>query len=168
MIYTGIGARSTPPEILKAMTSMGRFMAEWGHTLRSGGAQGADQAFEEGCKEREGKMEIYLPFKRFRGNESPLFGSCRESRMIAKEFHPAWNVLGPTARDFMGRNTYQILGLSLDKPTNVVVCWTSNGGDKGGTSQAIRMARHYGIPVINLGSTSLEESEKKLMEILIP
>lgn len=168
MIYTGIGARSTPPEIRKAMVSMGRFMAEWGHTLRSGGAQGADEAFETGCDERNGEKEIYLPFARFRGNESPLFGSCREARMIAKKYHPVWEILGDTARDFMGRNTYQILGKDLKTPTDFVICWTHNGAEKGGTSQAIRLAKDYGIPVINLGSDSLSKSEEKLMKLIVP
>ena len=43
-----------------------------------------------------------------------------------------------------------ILGNSLDNPVKFVVCWTSNGKDKGGTGLAIRLARHHGIRVFNL------------------
>ena len=166
MIYVGIGARATPDHILEAMESMGRFMAEHGHTLRSGGARGADQAFEIGCDQRSGTKEIYLPHKGFQGSRSPLFGSCREARMIASKYHPKWDALGSYVRDLMARNSYQILGKDLKTPADFVVCWTPGGREVGGTSQAIRIAKDYDIPVINLGSDTLSEAEEKVMKIL--
>lgn len=166
MIYTGIGARATPPNILIGMTSVGRFMASGGHTLRSGGAAGADEAFEKGCVEKDGAMEIYLPWRSFRHNQSPLFGSCKESRQIAKDFHPNWPILGGPARDFMGRNTYQILGKDLKTPTGFVLCWTPDGKSVGGTSQAIRLAQAHDIPVLNLGCMSFDEVNKRVTELI--
>ena len=46
--YTGVGSRETPSDILEVMESVGYALASQGWTLRSGGAVGADQAFERG------------------------------------------------------------------------------------------------------------------------
>lgn len=45
MFYTGIGSRQTPPEILKMMTKIATQLESKGWVLRSGGAEGADEAF---------------------------------------------------------------------------------------------------------------------------
>jgi len=37
-------------------------------------------------------------------------------------------------------------------PSNFVICYTPHGKDIGGTSQAIRIAKHHHIPVYNLGN----------------
>ena len=167
MIYTGIGARKTPPVILKAMHSMARFMASHDHTLRSGGAPGANTAFEEGSGVlQSGPKEIYLPYKAFNRNWSSLFDSTLEARKIAKLFHPAWSNLSCRGRDFMGRNSYQILGLDLKTPTDFVICWTPEGKVTGGTGQALRMALHYEIPIVNLGLLNLREANDKIEEIM--
>ena len=47
--YAGIGARKTPNHVLKYMELQGKLLAEKGYILRSGGAKGADSAFERGC-----------------------------------------------------------------------------------------------------------------------
>lgn len=166
MIYTGIGSRKAPPEILKAMASLGKYMALEGFTLRSGGAKGADSAFEDGCDSVHGKKEIYLPYAFFNRNQSPLFGSHYGARRIAKLFHPNWDNIGDHGRDFMGRNTYQVLGVDLNKPTEFIVCWTPHGKIVGGTGQALRMADHYRIPVINLGSMDLTEAQDKILNLI--
>ena len=166
MIYTGIGSRETPPDIKDKMTSLARYMASWGHTLRSGGAPGADTAFESGCVDKNGKMEIYLPFKKFNKNESLLNEPTKEARLLARHFHPNWPNLGYTGRQFMARDAYQILGLDLKTPTDFVVCWTPNGKVVGGTGQALRMAEHYRIPVFNFGSMSLDEMDKAITSML--
>ena len=47
-IYAGIGSRTTPKVILDLMTSFAKIYAGKGYTLYSGGADGADTAFEYG------------------------------------------------------------------------------------------------------------------------
>jgi len=49
------------------MTKIAQRMSEKGFVLRSGGAKGADEAFENGA----GEKEIYLPWRGFRDNPSP-------------------------------------------------------------------------------------------------
>lgn len=61
--YTGIGSRSTPPDVLALMTRIARLLRAENFTLRSGRAAGADQASEEGAGD---KGVIYLPWSGFR------------------------------------------------------------------------------------------------------
>ena len=47
----------------------------------------------------------------------------------------------------MARNSYQVLGLKLDLPVQFIICYTDGNG---GTQQALRIANHYNIKIINL------------------
>jgi hypothetical protein len=65
--YAGIGSRQTPDHVLAAITAVAKVLAERGYILRSGGAEGADTAFEKGA----GKAtEIFLPWRGFNQNDS--------------------------------------------------------------------------------------------------
>lgn len=161
MIYTGIGSRKTPVGALKDMQDIGSYLAKCGWTLRSGGAGGADSAFERGCDSSNGKKEIFIPWNgfnnRWRNNKTVITGANEFSKEIAAQFHPNWAACSRGARSLHARNVCQILGFSLDKPSYVVICWTPKGSGSGGTGQAIRIARHYEIPVIDLGHPNGEE-----------
>ena len=69
-IYTGIGSRKTPPFMCWVMTKLAQDLCAKQALLRSGGAGGADTAFEDGADWRK---EVYLPWKGFNGNESKLY-----------------------------------------------------------------------------------------------
>ena len=56
--YAGIGTRVTPPAVLERMTNIGMLLAMQGFVLRSGGARGADRAFEEGAVTRSIRREL--------------------------------------------------------------------------------------------------------------
>lgn len=56
----------------------------------------------------------------------------------------------------MARNAMQIAGRDCKTPADVVICWTKDGKEVGGTSQAIRIARAKNIPVLNLGNRKTE------------
>jgi hypothetical protein len=150
--YAGIGSRSTPHDVLALMVKIARRLADDGFCLRSGHAEGADQAFEAGAA---GKALIYLPWPGFQA-DTPLQGDVllrptRWAYSIAAEFHPAWDRLGQGARALQARNTHQVLGTHEGMPNSkFVVCWTPGGLLKGGTAQAMRIAHAYGIPVFNL------------------
>lgn len=79
-----------PDDILDLMRAVAEELARHGMILRSGGADGADSAFEEGCRRVNGKMEIYLPWRGFNGNHSPLFLVGDDAMEVAAEHHPAW------------------------------------------------------------------------------
>ena len=66
--YTGVGSRETPPDIMRAMYHFAKNMANRGQILRTGGAQGADNAFAEGALKSVNQLvEIYLPWQGFNG-----------------------------------------------------------------------------------------------------
>lgn len=153
MFYTGVGSRNTPAHILNQMTVIGRSMAECGFTLRSGGAAGADAAFEQGCDTLGGSKEIYLPWNGFNGlfqNQGYLVGDNPNAEAMAESFHPAWHKCSQGARKLHTRNVYQVLGLSMATPSSILVCWTPGGGLVGGTAMAIRIAMANNITIINL------------------
>jgi hypothetical protein len=156
LIYAGIGTRNLSPELQKTVKSVGSFLYELGFTLRSGGADGSDSTFESVSLDRK---EIYLPFRGFNGNDSPLYPPSEMAYHIAKEHHPTWNKLKDVAKSLHARNTHQILGISCDNPVDFVVYVADtdcNGNVLGGTGQAIRLAHSRKIRTFNL-KTQLQE-----------
>lgn len=156
--YAGIGSRESPKEVMDQMQQFAYQAAAKGWVLRSGGANGADTAFEMGCDHANGKKEIFLPWKEFNQNESPLYIVDDRAMDLAKEIHPAYNSLSRTARLLIGRNMHQVLGQKLNQPVACVVCWTQDGCESwmsygrktGGTGSAIALASHQGAKVFNL------------------
>ena len=157
MYYTGIGSRRTPKDVLEMFAHLGEWLGARGYILRSGGANGADSAFESGCNQVFGGKEIYLPWKGFNNNDSPLYNVGPRAISMAREFHPAWDRLNDAGKLLMARNVYQLFGTGIeddvgDSPiSSFVICYTDGGKIVGGTAQAIRIAQKYDIPVFNAG-----------------
>lgn len=149
LTYAGVGSRSTPLETLTLMTVLAAELGRRGWVLRSGGANGADSAFEAGAPAH--LREIYLPWPGFKSNPSPLCIPPEVAFEIAERYHPAWSRLDDKGRPLMARNTQQVLGENCDDPANLLICYTVDGLARGGTSQALRLAAAYRVPVINLG-----------------
>lgn len=150
MYYTGIGSRETPGDVLSVMTDIARKLSRKGYILRSGGAEGADTAFELGAKNN--LMEIYIPWEGFNGRkeDGTSYIIPPYNDYYIYKYHPKSNKLTTTGRMFMSRNTYQVLGMDLNTPSDFVVCWTKDGGFTGGTGQALRIAQDHGIKIYNL------------------
>lgn len=188
LVYAGIGSRNTPEYIIRFMRQFGFQMARHNWMLRSGGAHGADQAFEDGvrkyishlkvtdtrghyAKEPHGMMAIYCanyPGGKNRPKEYivPEEDSLPDASYYTKNFHPAPYKLSGFARKLMNRNAYQILGSNLCTPVRLVICWTEDGDREnpaGGTGQAVRIAARYKIPVYNLGNS--EDYEKMWLKL---
>lgn len=151
LIYAGIGSRETPKAILDVMVLLGTELARMGWVLRSGGASGADRAFEIGADRLSGAKEIYLPWKGFNGNPSPLFSPSAEAFDMAAKFHPNWPACSAAAMSFHARNCHQVLGLGLNQPVDMVLCYTKGGRMQGGTGQALRLANALNIRIFDLG-----------------
>ena len=144
--YTGVGSRKTPDNIKEIMTQLASKLERMGYILRSGGANGADLAFENGVKKKQ-NADIYLA------------KHCTPAAMcIAKKFHPSWSSCNDYAKKLHGRNAFQVLGGGLEQPSKFLVCWTPDGcishKDRtiktGGTGTAISIADYYKIEIINL------------------
>ena len=134
------------------MTQIGVWAKKNQIAIYSGHADGADWAFEQGAQDW---CKVFLPWQSF--NKHLISDSIKMHHEIdekvieiTKQFHPAFNKLGFPALKLMCRNAYQILGSFLDTPVDLVICWTKDGKATGGTGQALRIAEHYKIPIINL------------------
>ncbi|TCJ00449.1 hypothetical protein [Cytobacillus praedii] len=166
--YAGIGSRETPNDVLVYFTKLAAYLSTKGFTLRSGGAEGADKAFEIGCDKVNGKKEIYLPWKGFEKSSSKLIVSNTKAFEIAQNFHPNWSRLSEGAKKLQARNSHQVLGDDLETPSSFIVCWTKNGKGQGGTGQALRIAKHYKIPIFDAGSyMNVDEIKVNLKEFLL-
>ena len=167
LTYAGIGARATPTSVLADMTVMAGWLARTGWTLSSGGADGADSAFAAGAP--AGQKTIWLPWQGYNGHRGTdcrvLSAAAMEACMnIAAPLHPAWERCSPAVRKLHARNA-AVLGLTLDRPVDAVVAFTSKGRVQGGTGMAIRIAEVRGIPVLNLGSMTPRAVCKRLAAI---
>lgn len=170
--YTGIGSRSTPPKFKNIMVLLAKKLASKGYILRSGGASGADLAFENGCDYNNGKKEIYLPWKEFNNSKSTLYFDNFDSvpndvlTLAEKIYGPArWKKIKQSVKMLMARNMYQVLGQNLNTPSSFVICYTPDGCEThldrkrttGGTGQAISVASINDIHVINLYNEDTNE-----------
>lgn len=158
--YTGVGSRQTPGAVLDLMREVGRVLAIQGWTLRSGAAEGADQAFEAGCDDVNGNKQIFIAWDGFCGRKQGENGvvqlrHCEQAKAsaMAASIHPAWDRLKRGAQGLHSRNCFQVLGEKLDSPSKFVVCYAAldkRGEPKGGTRTAIKLAEQSGVKVFNL------------------
>lgn len=165
--YTGVGSRETPAEILKLIKRIACKLAEEGYHLRSGAADGADTAFEEGFfdwlistnGEGPALASIYIPWAGFNSTKGVSYpegvlkiGGSLAARLIAEEVHPAWDKCSQGAKALHTRNVSQVLGDDLTTPSSFLICWAppTKTGVKGGTNTAWQLAKRYNIPCFNL------------------
>lgn len=159
MLYAGVGSRKTPVEIQNLMTCIAAYLEHLGYYCRSGGVKGADTAFETGVSDPS-KMLLYLPHNGFNGHyqkQEPVVSQAAKD--LAAKHHSYWAGCKEFDQIAHGRNSYQILGLNLNKPVDFVVCWTPDGCEShktrskqtGGTGTAISLASEEAkCPVFNL------------------
>lgn len=170
MYYAGIGSRETPEHTLNLMSQMASYLANKGYTLRSGGADGADIAFENGCDKVNGLKEIYLPWGKFNGSNSNLIVKDKKAFELAEMYHPYWHNLSQGAKKLQARNCHQVLGNDLKTPSKFIICYTKDGKRKGGTGQALRIAETKNIDIFDCGlyndSDTLKNEYRKFLKLL--
>ena len=156
--YAGIGSRQTPLPDRIRIQNFANALSSQGWILRSGGAIGADKAFEEGAALKQ----IFRPFK----NDYDC--DWDHAYSMAARFHPNYHRLNSYTRSLMARNVFQVLGPSIepDDWSEFVLLWAlgSEYDDdnclmnvSGGTGQAVRVAYVHGIPCWNLHDLADEE-----------
>lgn len=140
--YAGIGSRATPPEILTLMTGLSAKLSGLGFILRSGGAKGADKAFEQKAAQKE----------IFKSNDAQPWAFEEVQKYIPTD-RSGFNTWTPYVQGLLARNMMQILGRDGDKPVKFVLCWTPSlvytDSSSGGTGYAIRCALAHDISVYN-------------------
>jgi hypothetical protein len=156
--FAGIGSRSTPLIIQEYMIEMAVVAANHNWILRSGGANGADSAFEEGCDSALGEKQIFLPWNNFNKRKSIYIEPIPEAYDLAATIHPGFKYLKVGAKKLLARNMHQILGPNLNEPSHLVICYTPDNCTHhsqyskltGGTGSAIALASKNNIPIFNL------------------
>ena len=166
--YAGIGARSTPLQVLADMTRIAQWLCRTGWHLNSGGANGADRAFADGATPET--RTLYLPWSGYNGHAGSdcrtLTADERESALtLAARVHPAWSKCSRGVRSLHARNAAIVLGPGLDNPVDAVVAWSPGGRTVGGTGIALRMAKTADVPVFNLALQSPREVCLALREL---
>lgn len=157
--YTGVGSRQTPANVMTIMMRTALRLTDQGYALRSGGAVGADSAFEAGVTVAAAK-EIYRPMgdRSKPGIHDYPAELWTEASQIAGSLHPAWHRCSGYAKGLHTRNVFQVLGQDLKTPSEFLLCWTPDAAkseatctrDTGGTATAIRLADRQGIEILNL------------------
>jgi hypothetical protein len=131
-LYAGIGARKTPARQLGFMRRVGEALARAGWGLRSGGARGADRAFEAGCDVAYGAKQIYFA------------DECTEAAFdLSAQYHPNWDACSEDTKLLHGRNAMILLGEDLLHPIERLFCWTPWGKVMGGTGQSLRICAQH-------------------------
>lgn len=171
--YTGVGSRSTPVDIQRKMSKIASELDKLGFILRSGGAMGADQAFEHGVLLNIRK-EIYYAYHYYKNDIKYLydFSRLQETREIVKLTHPTWNYLSEYAKALHTRNYFQVNGVNGSQLSQFLICYTPDGCESvktrhvstGGTATAIVIAEMLEIPVYNLCN---EERIKDVEELIL-
>ena len=162
--YTGIGSRNTPQNVAQLMRKIATYLSFFDYTLRSGGADGADSAFESGST----NSEIFLPWSNF-NNKEGIVCSHQLAIELAMRFHPHYSNLSIGAKKLMHRNSHQLFGVNMNTPSDFVICWTPNGKGNGGTGQALRIAKHYNIPIFDIGHyNNIDVAKRELYSFLNP
>ena len=162
-IYAGIGSRKTPLPILYVMQDFAKAVGSFS-IMRSGGAEGADSAFEFGATLGNGLKEIFLPWKGFNDRTDAMLHEPTQNAMeIAEHYHPRWRYISQGAKKLHGRNTHQVLGADCETPVDMIVCWTQGAKGGGGTGQALRIAQDRGIEVWDLADPELEAKAREVI-----
>lgn len=181
--YAGIGSRETPKEICNKMTEIASLLEKQDFVLRSGGAKGADHAFEIGISDPL-MMDIYLPYINFNNKSGSKYifisNSDHSNYKAAYEslkYHPRGFNMSHGTKVMMIRNYFQACGLVNQSNSKFVICWTpkaANGYtikttyDDGGSGQCIRIAAANDIPVYNLKDKRYENlTAQEIVDLIL-
>lgn len=167
MIYAGVGARKTPNHVLNVMKAIAHLGTKNEFWLRTGDADGADKAFREYATKKivfgprtfhgsDGKSQTYP--------ESVWLAADLLLSQVMDSGHYQNVCKSNHVHRLHMRNSFQILGINHDKPAKLVICWTPYGDIVGGTATAIKIAKMYDIPVLNLGKPRNFERAKELTD----
>ena len=171
--YAGVGSRRTPPDVLDSMSDIAQTLGDAGTALSTGGADGADKAFETGALRTDAPITVHTPWPGYNGYRPgrdpethidivhPTSTERLEGRTyadLAREHHPYWQRCSRGARALFVRNVSILAGAFDDDgrplPVRAVIAYTPNGlpvgREAGGTGHTLRTAASLDIPCVNL------------------
>ena len=140
LYYAGIGSRETPKKIQYLMRDIAFALAELKWVLNSGGANGADLAFQIGCEDYckknnilyADRQQIFLPWNGFNdlkvrvGNGYIVYPKSTKAIDLIKELHPIPSsiLVKESLTALMSRNANQVLGIDLKTPIKMIICYS--------------------------------------------
>ena len=133
--------------------------------VSSGSAPGTDSIFEQIylSRGRHNDFISYLPSNGFEGrwvdNRVYKIPNHEKCAYYTETFHPNKS-LKPYVKKLMNRNACQVLGDNLDTKADGIVAYSPGGSKTGGTSQALRIALHFEIPILNLYDIFITTQDK--------
>lgn len=157
-----IGSRETPPAVLRWMESAGAELVRTGHTVVSGNAPGADQAWARGGNSVDpAKVELCLPWAYFESSAIVTGNVLRQLVLdkfvdawkLAQQLHPRWDRCSDGARRLLTRNVMIVQGSDR-------VLGYLNRGKKGGggTGFAFKIARHLDVKAYDVSEPEIREA----------
>ena len=175
MSYAGIGTRDITLEERATIIAIAKKLSDLTYIVYSGNAGGSDISFQLGSN---GRCVLFLPWFKFNYNnfeptesnhkDSYVVGTKSDGLKSVNEFHSRPKSLSDGARMLMARNYYQVYGYGDYPVVDFVLCCADQnniGNVKGGTGQAVRIAKAANIPVINIRTPDWEDT---LDEIIYP
>jgi ribA/ribD-fused uncharacterized protein len=176
--YAGVGTRglSRHEPLYRLATMTATRLERLGVGLRSGAADGADSAFQDGVSSPL-SMQICRPEneadRQMPAGYYVITGSkAREAERMALRLHPAPDVLRRDdqtwARQLHTRNMFQVDGPNLDQPARFLLAIArtvdAEGVPEGGTRTAWLRAQEENIPHFNLAN---ERDRKAFLDRLV-
>lgn len=163
--YAGIGSRKITPLEEETIKTIAKKLAELGYVCLSGNADGADHAFQVGS---DNNCVVMLPWQGFNEKLYDVdealdhydLGESQTGIEAAEKYHPHFKTLNKSALKLHARNYHQIAGYDKYPKVDFVICCSDpdpTGGVKGGTGQAVRIAKKLNVPVINIREDGWQE-----------
>ena len=168
--YAGIGSRDISLGEKLEIGKLAGILSEMGYVLYSGNAPGSDQSFGYGSK---GRNVIYLPWMGFevesfdyRSKSLAYYDMGSSEAGLAAIGSSHRSRLSSGGLRCMARNYHQIYGYGEYPMVSFVVYCAddlSDGRVKGGTNQAVSIAKGLGIPVVNMRVSGWNMRLKELL-----
>lgn len=168
--YVGGGNPDAPPHILQKMEDLARELELHGYTLRAGGLDGPESAFENGASKLK---EIHLPWKGFNNKDSSFTFTSNRAKEIASQYHNAYKGLKPAIQTILAKNVRVVTGKDLKSPALFAIVWSEDGAESnreksmktGNVGHLIAVADSMRIPIFNLGKPDAEERLRRYLDI---
>jgi hypothetical protein len=172
--YAGIGSRDITDKERETIMNIAAELASMEYICYSGNACGSDIAFQMGSNRR---CVIFLPWYKFNFEEyEPVknencidyidVGNRQQGNLSVDNFHPNPRQLSQGGFKLMARNYYQVNGLNNYPVVDFVLCCADvdkKGNVKGGTGQAVRIAKSMNIPIINIRVDGWQDTLENLI-----
>ena len=162
--YAGIGSRTISKDEHEVILKISSFLNKE-YVVYSGNADGSDISFQDGsCN----NCVLFLPWNNFNNDkyninnslDSFVVGDTKEAIESLEKYHPNHLYLKRGAKLLLARNYHQIFGYENYKKVSFVICCADEdkkGNVKGGTGQAVRVAKDNDIRVFNIRNANWEK-----------